>query len=60
MMSMAHQIYKDQEWGFAEYVKNFFIMTGTWISSVGDVSAEAGKTREKKRKILKISQQLCG
>ena len=33
MMSMAHQLYKDHEWGFVEYVKNFFVMAGsfTWI-----------------------------
>lgn len=47
MMSMAHQIYKDQEWGFSEYVKNFFIMTGTWISSVGDIFRGSGENKRK-------------
>ena len=47
MMSMAHQIYKDQEWGFAEYVKNFFIMAGTWILSVGEIFHRSVENREK-------------
>ena len=47
MMSMAHQIYKDQEWGFAEYVKNFFVMAGTWILSVGEIFHRSGEKRKK-------------
>ena len=37
MMGMAHQLYKDSEWGFTEYVKKFFIMLWTWIISVGEL-----------------------
>lgn len=37
MMAMAHQLYRDDEWGFPEYVKKFFIMTGTWLLSVEEV-----------------------
>ncbi len=37
MMGMAHQLYRDVEWGFTEYVKKFFIMLGTWLISVGEV-----------------------
>ena len=33
MMSMAHQFYKDEEWGAAEYLKNFFVMSATWVIS---------------------------
>ena len=37
MMAMAHQLYKDSEWGFPEYVKKLFIMLWTWIISVGEI-----------------------
>lgn len=37
MMSMAHQLYQDQEWGFTDYIKKFFRMLGTWILSVGKI-----------------------
>ena len=47
MMSMAHQFYKDKEWGFAEYIKNFFIMAGTWVISVGDIFCGSGKNKKK-------------
>ena len=30
-----------------EYVKNFFIMTGTWISSVGDIFRGSGENKRK-------------
>ena len=43
MMAMAHQIYRDTEWGFTEYVKKFFIMTGTWITSAGELFHSVGK-----------------
>nr|WP_294492856.1 DUF4173 domain-containing protein [uncultured Mediterraneibacter sp.] len=36
MMVMAHQLYRDQEWGFTEYVKNFFIMVWTVLISVAE------------------------
>ena len=29
MAGMVHQFYDDREWGFAEYVKKFFILVGT-------------------------------
>lgn len=48
MMSMTHQLYKDQEWGFTEYVKNFFVMAVTWIISVGDIFC--GSVENKKEK----------
>lgn len=47
MMSMAHQLYKDQEWGFTEYVKNFFVMAVTWIISVGEIFHRSGENKEK-------------
>lgn len=34
MMGIAHQLYDDGQWGFAEYVKKFFIMIGTWVLSM--------------------------
>ena len=37
MMAMAHQLYKDSDWGFTEYVKKFFIMLWTWLISVGEL-----------------------
>ena len=36
MAGMVHQFYDDREWGFAEYVKKFFILVGTCIASVGE------------------------
>lgn len=36
MMGMAHQLYRDDEWGFADYVKKFFIMAGSWIGSLAE------------------------
>lgn len=45
MMAMAHQMYNDQEWGFAEYVKKFFIMVWTWIISVGEIFRGTGKDK---------------
>ena len=36
MAAMVHQFYNDSEWGFAEYVKKFFILAGTCIASAGD------------------------
>lgn len=36
MMSMIRQLYMDREWGFQEYVKKFFIMTGAWITSAAE------------------------
>ena len=44
MMGMAHQLYKDSEWGFTEYVKKFFNMLWTWIISVGELFRRRGKT----------------
>ena len=50
MMLMAHQFYRDNEWGFADYVKKFFIMTGTWIGSLGEpFYSVKKKTKNKKR-----------
>ena len=46
MMAMAHQLYKDSEWGFTEYVKKFFIMLWTWIISVGEIFRGRGKNAE--------------
>lgn len=46
MMAMAHQLYKDSEWGFTEYVKKFFIMLWTWIISVGEIFRGRGKNTE--------------
>ena len=43
MMAMAHQLYKDSEWGFPEYVKKLFIMLWTWIISVGEIFHSTGK-----------------
>lgn len=43
MMAMAHQLYRDDEWGFTEYVKKFFIMVGAWITSVGEPFHKIGK-----------------
>ena len=37
MMAMVHQLYQDQQGGFTEYVKKFFILFGTWVISVGDI-----------------------
>lgn len=36
MMVMAHQLYSDDEWGFTDYVKKFFIMSGSWIGSLAE------------------------
>lgn len=36
MAVMVHQFYDDSEWGFAEYVKKFIILSGTCIASAGD------------------------
>ena len=36
MAGMVHQFYDDREWGFAEYVKKFFILVGTCIASIGE------------------------
>lgn len=36
MMLMAHQLYRDDEWGFEDYVKKFFTMAGTWIGALGE------------------------
>lgn len=33
IMVMVHQLYRDDEWGFSDYVKKFFIMVWTWIIS---------------------------
>lgn len=50
MMLMAHQFYRDNEWGFVDYVKKFFIMTGTWIGSLGEpFYSVKKKTKNKKR-----------
>ena len=50
MMGMAHQLYKDSEWGFTEYVKKFFIMLWTWIISVGELFRGNRKNTEVKIK----------
>ena len=48
MMSMAHQFYKDEEWGAAEYFKNFFVMSATWVISAGDIFRGSGEKKMKK------------
>lgn len=48
MMSMAHQFYKDEEWGAAEYLKNFFVMSATWVISAGDIFRGSGEKKMKK------------
>lgn len=48
MMAMAHQLYKDSEWGFTEYVKKFFIMLWTWLISVEELFRGSGKNDEVK------------
>lgn len=48
MMGMAHQLYKDSEWGFTEYVKKFFIMLWTWIISLGEFFRGREKNTEVK------------
>ena len=48
MMAMAHQLYKDSDWGFTEYVKKFFIMLWTWLISVGELFRGIGKNAEVK------------
>ena len=50
MMGMAHQLYKDSEWGFTEYVKKFFIMLWTWLISVGELFRGKRKNTEVKIK----------
>ena len=47
MMAMAHQLYKDEEWGFTEYVKKFFILVWTWIISVAEPFRSVDKSPEK-------------
>ena len=48
MMGMAHQLYKDSEWGFTEYVKKFFTMLWTWIISVGELFRRSRKNSDVK------------
>ena len=48
MMAMVHQLYQDQQWGFTEYVKKFFIFLGTWIISVGDIFHGRDKNKDGK------------
>ena len=48
MMGMAHQLYKDGEWGFTEYVKKFFTMLWTWIISVGELFRRSRKNSDVK------------
>lgn len=46
MMVMAHQLYSDDEWGFTDYVKKFFIMTGAWIGSLAEPFYSMKKNKE--------------
>ena len=48
MMAMVHQLYQDQQWGFTEYVKKFFILFGTWVISVGDIFHGREKNKDGK------------
>ncbi len=47
MMLMAHQLYRDDEWGFEDYVKKFFTMAGTWIGALGEPFHRMKKTDAK-------------
>lgn len=53
MAAMVHQFYDDSQWGFAEYVKKFFLLAGTCIASVGEpfkvrISRDSAHVQEQK------------
>src|SRR5699024_10906831 len=66
MMLMAHQLYRDDEWGFEDYVKKFFTMAGTWIGALGEPFHRVKKTDAKTKDPAKDAQRkqtgavLCG
>lgn len=49
MALMIHQIYEEESWSFTLYIKNFFILTGSWISSVPAPFTDRKKKREENR-----------
>ncbi len=66
MMLMAHQLYRDDEWGFEDYVKKFFTMAGTWIGALGEPFHRVKKTDAKTEDPAKETRRkqtgavLCG
>ena len=66
MMLMAHQLYRDDEWGFEDYVKKFFTMAGTWIGALGEPFHRMKKTDAKTKDPAKDARRkqtgavLCG
>lgn len=66
MMLMAHQLYRDDEWGFEDYVKKFFTMAGTWIGALGEPFHRMKKTDVKTKDPAKETRRkqtgavLCG
>ena len=66
MMLMAHQMYRDDEWGFEDYVKKFFTMAGTWIGALGEPFHRVKKTDAKTKDPAKDARRkqtgavLCG
>ena len=66
MMLMAHQLYRDDEWGFEDYVKKFFTMAGTWIGALGEPFHRVKKTDAKTKDPAKDARRkqtgavLCG
>ena len=65
MAVMIHQFYDDKNWGFAGYVKKFFIFSWTWFISLSEpfrhrITLKRGDGGEKRKINRNVTAALCG
>lgn len=65
MAVMIHQFYDDKNWGFAGYVKKFFIFSWTWFISLSEpfrhrITLKRGNGGEKRKINRNVTAALCG
>lgn len=46
--AMLHQLYEDEKWPFPVYLKNLFVLWGSWFAAIGSIFTHAVGYRAKK------------